>query len=452
MGGGGSKNQTSYTYVDNTEKVRQEEEARERRRLENERRQRELQEQERIEREKREAAALERQRFQQQLAEAERQEQERRREEEERILREKEQLRKLEEEAVTKRLALFDYKFGDKINLASFRNLDISDVTKLRIGVFGPTGSGKSCFVNTCERTVRRSDKGSAPINSTGREGTIILEDFLQEMFFRLVDTRGFFNYNANESCEFVDILSGRVRPGSTIKREQDEGFEGNNLGSTLEEVDHFSDRMHGIILVVKANDIRLKKGQLKEYLLPVRQTLRPIGISPITVVTHRDKLKTEAECEQALNDASAATGSSRSHTFFVANYCPDNPGPNVNTELQIFNILHFALSMAERHVKIVKQQNKNKMEEDLMSAMQNAAIGAPAKAVLQAPISLFLEILQQKYKWSENSVTTVTGKLHQEDISRLKTLAECWSDVTHFFPHGMRATIEKELVRLQLI
>lgn len=102
-------------------------------------------------------------------------------------------LLELEAKSAVQRQALFDYQFGSKIHQASFRGLDISDVGKLRIGVFGPTGSGKSCFINTCEGVVLRTDKGSSPIGTTGAEGTIILEDFLPEMFFRLVDTRGFY-------------------------------------------------------------------------------------------------------------------------------------------------------------------------------------------------------------------------------------------------------------------
>ncbi|CAH3163947.1 unnamed protein product [Porites lobata] len=86
-------------------------------------------------------------------------------------------------------------------------------VTQLRIGVFGATGSGKSCFINTCERTVRQTEKGSAPDSSTGQEGTITLQDYLPELFFRLVDTRGFFNYNAYEIEEFQNILHGKIQP-----------------------------------------------------------------------------------------------------------------------------------------------------------------------------------------------------------------------------------------------
>ena len=44
-------------------------------------------------------------------------------------------------------------------------------------------------------------------------------------------------------------------------------------------------------------------------------------GIAPITVVTHRDKLSTEEECENALYAASAATGSLPSDTFLLTNY-----------------------------------------------------------------------------------------------------------------------------------
>ena len=46
------------------------------------------------------------------------------------------------------------YQLGDKINLDSFLGLEIDDVTQLRIGVFGPAGSGKSSFINTVERVV----------------------------------------------------------------------------------------------------------------------------------------------------------------------------------------------------------------------------------------------------------------------------------------------------------
>ena len=118
------------------------------RRLENERRQREAEKRLRILQEKRREEERRRVKYQQQGQREIKQEEARKREEEERRLR-------LEIELCLRRAALFDYKFGNKIKLDSFKGLAIDDVTQLRIGVFGPTGSGKSCFINTCERAVR---------------------------------------------------------------------------------------------------------------------------------------------------------------------------------------------------------------------------------------------------------------------------------------------------------
>jgi hypothetical protein len=195
-------------------------------------------------------------------------------EEEERKERARIKTLELEEQSTSKRAALFDYKFGDKTNLASFRGLDISDVKRLRIGVFGPTGSGKSCFINTCVSTVKQVDKGPASIATSGAEGTIILEDFLTDMFASLVDTRGFFHYDSGEGSEFSDILYGRLKPGDFIKRK------GDDKDYNIDNADApFSEWLHGVILVVKANDPRLKEGALRDYLNPVRLILRPRGM-----------------------------------------------------------------------------------------------------------------------------------------------------------------------------
>ncbi|XP_031570347.1 uncharacterized protein LOC116304714 [Actinia tenebrosa] len=445
MGSGESKTETRYNYVDHTAERQEEERASEESRLRNERHQREIAEKRRIEKEKLEAADRARQEFlktqqEEELAERQVKFEEERKEQEERI-----RQIDLEEQATSKRKGLFAYKFGEKTNLASFRGLDISDVKKLRIGVFGPTGSGKSCFINTCVRAVKQVDKGPVTIGTSGGEGTIILEDFLTDMFTNLVDTRGFFHYDAQEGGEFSDILYGRLKPGDVISRKGDEK-EYNVANADTP----FSDWLHGIILVVKANDPRLTKGELRTYLNPVRQILRPRGLSPVTVVTHRDTLRTQEDRNNALESASAATGSSRSHTFFVANYCPNNPGPNVETELEIFDILHFAILTAERYVKIAKQQKKNKEMDEIEKALGNADIGAPTdiKIVSTASIEVFLDILQRKYKWKEVTVKNVLKELREEDILTLKALADAWEEpsVPAKFPLGMRKMVESHL------
>ena len=238
----------------------------EKRRLENEREQ--LEHKVLMERRKRKAEASQREKLQQELQRLQAKEQTKKREEEEECL-------QLETELCRLRDEFSNYKFGNKTRLDNFLGLQIKDVTQLRIGVFGPSGSGKSCFINTCERTVRQTEKGTASDSTTGQEETITLQDYLSEMFFRLVDTRGFVYYNANEAAEFEDILTGKIQPGDEIvrpERGQARGVQGTHQRT------EFRQRMHGIIFVVNANNPRLEEDLLRHNLEPFRDILRETG------------------------------------------------------------------------------------------------------------------------------------------------------------------------------
>ena len=79
--------------------------------------------------------------------------------------------------------------------------------------------------------------------------------------------------------------------------------------------------------------------------------------------------------CKDALDEASAATGSSISHTFFVTNYTKDNKDRNPEIEKMAFDILHYALMTAERAVKIMKQKEKNKQEDEMMKALEGVTV-----------------------------------------------------------------------------
>ena len=177
---------------------------------------------------------------------------------------------------------MLNYKFGKKFGLHNFLGLAIDNVTQLRISVFQATGSGKSCFINTCERTVRQTEKGSAPDSSTGQEGTITPQDYLPELFFRLVDTSGFFNYSAKEIVEFQNILPGTIQPGDNVIRLPED------RASTASVNHHpcptFTSRLHGIIIVVLATDPRLKEGTLEKYLSPFREIFCKTGKVSLTI------------------------------------------------------------------------------------------------------------------------------------------------------------------------
>ena len=232
-----------------------------------------MEERERREREERERRAME-ERERRAMEEGERramEERERRAmEERERRAMEEGERRAMEE----RRRQLIVYQFGDKIHLASFRGLNLDDVTNLRLAMFGPTGSGKSCFVNTCSRVVLQKPKGAACLESAGSEGTIILEEFFHEMpLIRLVDTRGLHNFNQFEIREFEKLLRGIQRPGDVINR--DASYPEYEIGADVP----FGSWVHAVIFIVKAIDVRLLNGDLEKYLKPLRDMLRPLGI-----------------------------------------------------------------------------------------------------------------------------------------------------------------------------
>ena len=248
------------------------------RRLENEQREREREERLRTERERQEEEKARRlEQYKQQLWREIAEEKARMREEEQKRL-------QLEAELCRRRDGLFNYKFGTRTGLYNFLGLQIEDVTQLRIGLFGPTDSGKTMFINTCERTLRQTENGNVPEVITGQEGgSFTLQDYLPEMFFRLVDTKGFFFYDDYEMAQFELILNGKIQSGDSLARDYNLKV---SAPQAIYQKPEFSQRLHGVIFVLKAIDPRLKeKGFMTEYLEPFRDILR--GTGKIFIITY---------------------------------------------------------------------------------------------------------------------------------------------------------------------
>ena len=185
---------------------------------------------------------------------------------------EKEKRLSLEHELCRLRAKLIGYEFGEYNGLHSFQGLEIDDVTRLRIGLFGPTGCGISCFIHGCERALRQTERGTAPYGGSGIQVTLTLQDYLPEMFFHLVDTPGFFDIGESVP-EFQSIVDGRIQPGFRVyfgggRRKGDE------LINDLPPCPGFAYKLHGIIFVLKANDPRLKDGVYSKQLQPFREIM----------------------------------------------------------------------------------------------------------------------------------------------------------------------------------
>ena len=58
-----------------------------------------------------------------------------------------------------------------------------------------------------------------------------------------------------------------------------------------------------------------------------------------------------------------------------MANYTKQNSARNPEIEKMVFDILHYALMTAERAVKIMKQKEKNKLEDEMMKALDGASL-----------------------------------------------------------------------------
>ena len=253
-------------YMYNTAAQRTEARYRERRRLKNGRRQKQIQERlnilqlKRQEEERRRAGDLE--------------PQQREEEQEERMSIEEEEKRlRLECELCCRRAELLAYNFGSKIGLHNFQGLEINDVTQLRIGVFGQSGAGISSFINGCERVLRQTERGTAPIGGTGLMVTHTLQDYLPELFFHLVDTPGLCPDDRRFGSTFSSILDGKIQPGSYATPRKIAELKG------LSPCPGFAYRLHGVIFVLKGNS---PPSVMKQYrngtLLPLREILDKTG------------------------------------------------------------------------------------------------------------------------------------------------------------------------------
>ncbi|XP_066287409.1 uncharacterized protein [Branchiostoma lanceolatum] len=285
---------------------------------------------------------------------------ERKRRTQERQEREREErLKRLQDETNRKRQELLNYRFGNFHGQHYFDGLDIRDIQEegLRIGLFGPSGSGKSSFINTCERAMNPDlRRGTADVQTAHGEGTIVLQEFLDDLDndFRLVDTRGLFRHNIQEFTALADIVYGRIRPGQEVK-----------FGRPVDNEDseeYFPNWLHAIIIVLSATDPRLQDGHTHRNNLKIVRDFMRRRVT--TVITHHDKID-ESQEEDVLAKASAATGSARDHTFFVANYHVDKKKTDYNTEMDAMEVMKSALKVAERYVKIHKIQEMVEREDE---------------------------------------------------------------------------------------
>ncbi|KAI8487014.1 hypothetical protein Bbelb_352740 [Branchiostoma belcheri] len=341
----------------------------------------------------------------------------------------KEHLKKLQQQVLSEREKLLKYRFGDKHGSRFFAGTDVSDIQQsahsLRVGVFGPPGSGKGSFINTCERALRLTTEGTRRTVANQPKGTILVQEYLGDVGgkFCLVDTRGFSNFNEKELMAMTNIVYGRIRPGEEM-----------DLRSATEvdrddSRDTFLHWLHAVVFVLSAQDPLLLNGTHATNLKHIRDFMRPRGIAPVTVVTHADQVRDKSQLDQIKTKASAATGSQPSHVYFIENHT-HHPERDFNTELRAMEILNAALVVGERYVKIHNQQQQYAEE-----ARQTAA----AKVFATETIEEFFHRLCDYRHIPYDKVTPVIARLQEEDVTTAGLLRDTWDDLEAELPISSR-------------
>ena len=120
----------------------------------------------------------------------------------------------LESEIRTLREKLKNYKVGSIEGLHSFSDALEGEMEglQIRLAVFGMTGAGKSSLVNTIWKTLYGRENAPPIEQSSGAEGTQLLEDFHSQSGteddrggFVFHDTRGFnFDFNRAEESRYL--------------------------------------------------------------------------------------------------------------------------------------------------------------------------------------------------------------------------------------------------------
>ncbi|XP_035681885.1 uncharacterized protein LOC118419555 [Branchiostoma floridae] len=318
------------------------------------------------------------------------------------------------------------YTVGKKKNIKGLHYVNIA--------MFGPTGSGKSSFIQTAEQILL--GKTTALVQADSKEGTTILEKYLagSTLKFHLVDTRGFFDLDDSMHQELDNILTGKIRPSQVIVRSKEEK-ESLSSGQTRmrEGPVPLQDKIHAVICVLGHKDPKA----YGEKMTNIRKSLREEGYSPVGAVAFINEadFNDKGKRESAMIKMSASMGAPRDRTYAFVNHIAAKTTITQESTINVLEILDTALISAEMYIKVQQQRE--------------AAAKARAKPTTDATslsVRDFMAQIGQKHGWEEAKVDSAVQKLEDEDVYNVAGLKEFWGEVKSKLSLGMRSAIQNAL------
>ncbi|XP_078684617.1 uncharacterized protein LOC144918052 [Branchiostoma floridae x Branchiostoma belcheri] len=329
---------------------------------------------------------------------------------------------------------LEEYEVGAKLRLGKFFPADVKEIENINIAMIGPTGSGKSSFINIAEKVMM--GEATAITQSTGKEGTIHLEEYLTKFNFRLIDTRGYFELDKGWSEELQKILTGRIRPGMTIERSTDEAAFAPKQHERADDAP-LGEQIHGVICVMVDKDPRLK--QYRERMKSMKDYLRDQGYSPLAALAFENEndFKDEDKRREIMEELSAAVGSPIDKTFPFINHLASGSDVKKDPEsvLNVLDILDTAVTAAEKFIKVRLQREKYSKEREAKGS------GPDSQSV-----SDFIQTLGKAKNWDKGRTDALVKQMQDEDIFDVSALREAWEDIKREVTLGQRGAIKEAL------
>ncbi|XP_078684614.1 uncharacterized protein LOC144918050 [Branchiostoma floridae x Branchiostoma belcheri] len=321
-------------------------------------------------------------------------------------------------------------------NYTAGKKRNIKGIDHVNIAMFGPSGSGKSSFIQIAEQILL--GKTTALVQSDSKEGNIILEKFLtgSHLKFHLVDTRGFFDLDESMHEELDNILTGKIRPSQVIVRSEEEKKTLTSGQTRMRQGPvGLQDKMHAVICILGNRDPK----EYGQKMAKIRASLKEEGYGPVGAVAFvkEEDFVDPGKREESMIKMSASMGSPRDRTYAFLNHIAAKSAISAESTINVLEVLDTALVAAEMYIRVQQQR------ETIAKERAEPTAGADSSSM---SVRDFIAQIGNKHGWEETKMDSAVQKLEEEEIFNVAGLKKFWEEVKSKLSLGMRSAIQNAL------